>query len=197
VSASLTWSNYSRYDSQGRLTLAANPSAVSGCDDSYADLLHDQSGNYQYLNDSTGLVTTFSYYSSTTATGSSAGGVAGYPQQQSLQKGEQGTSIPQQSWQYYARSANGTTVAPLATVTGYRNTNGTGGQTTSYAYTWHGSTAQVESVTVTLPAVTTGQNGPGTADVSVTYLDPRGNPTWHKTPMGSSTTRRTTRLPGP
>lgn len=55
-------------DAAGRGTLRADPSAVSGYSDTYADLLHSVAGNYQYLNDSTGLVTSFTYATSTTAT---------------------------------------------------------------------------------------------------------------------------------
>src|SRR5207247_6121944 len=84
------------------------------------------------------------------------------------------------SQQYYARTGGSITVYPMATTTRYRNTDGTGGQTTSYSYTWQGSTTQAEPVTTTLPTVTTAQNGPGTADVSVQYFDSYGRPTWSK-----------------
>ena len=40
---------------------------MTGYDDSHADLLNSVSGNYQYLSDSSGLLTTYDYYSSTTA----------------------------------------------------------------------------------------------------------------------------------
>ena len=72
------WPTFYEYDGQGRLILTADPSAVSGYNDTYADLLHSQSGNYQYLNDSTGLLTIYDYASSTTATTSTAGDVANY-----------------------------------------------------------------------------------------------------------------------
>src|SRR5262249_46612095 len=133
-----------RYDAQGREVLAAAPSAVTGYDDTYADLLHDQSGNFQYLSDSSGLVSTTEYYTSTTATSSTAGGVAGYLQRTNVKRGETGTAVPQESWQYVSRSAGGATVYPVATDTVYRNDDGTGGETTSFAYTWFSGTTQAE-----------------------------------------------------
>ncbi|MDY3558157.1 hypothetical protein R5W23_001056 [Gemmata sp. JC673] len=42
----------------------------------------------------------------------------------------------------------------LATATVYRNDNGTGGQTTSYSYTFTSGTNQIASTTATLPTVT-------------------------------------------
>src|SRR5262249_31611897 len=144
------------------------------------DLLHSTSGNYQYLSDAAGLITKYDYFSSTTATGTTAGGVAGYQQDVTIQRGETGTAITLEAWQYFARSANGTTIAPIATDPVYRTTDGTGGETPSYAYTWFGTTAAVQSVTVTLPTVTTGENGPGTADTAATYLDVYGRPVWGK-----------------
>ena len=48
---------YNRYDDQGRLVMQAETSAISGYDDAYADLLHNVSGDYAYLNNSSGLST--------------------------------------------------------------------------------------------------------------------------------------------
>jgi RHS repeat-associated protein len=180
TTTSQTWETFHKYDSAGRVVLTAAPAAVTGYSDTYADLLNNVSGNYQYLSDSAGLVTTYDYYGSTTATSSTAGGVAGYRQDVNFQEGETGTAIPQETWQYYAVSANGTTIAPVATDTVYRNTNGTGGETTSYAYTWFGTTAAVQSITTTLPTVTTAENGPNTADTTTTFFDTYGNPVWTK-----------------
>jgi len=56
-----------------------------------------------------------------------------------IQRGQQGTLIPQETWQYYAHAYNVQTIAPLATGTMYRNGDGTGTETTSHAYTWGAS----------------------------------------------------------
>ncbi len=46
-------------------TLAANPSAVSGYDETYADLLNQESGNYEYMSDNSGRVHTYQYHGPT------------------------------------------------------------------------------------------------------------------------------------
>jgi len=55
------WATFYKYDADGRLILTAQPSAVTGYDDSNADLLAESSGNYSYLSDSAGLITRLSY----------------------------------------------------------------------------------------------------------------------------------------
>src|SRR5205085_491518 len=120
------------------------------------------------------------YYASTTAGEATAGGAANYLQDVKVQQGELGAGVLQEQWQYYAHTAGGATVNPVATDTVYRNTDGTGAETTSSAYTWFTGTAQPQSVTITLPVVSAAQNGPGTADVETTYLDAYGRPVWRK-----------------
>lgn len=112
------------------------------------------------------MITTFTYGSSTTAGESTAGNVAGYLYQTHIQRGETGTAILQSQQQYFKHTANSFDTHPVANVTRYRNTDGTGGQTTSFSYTYFSSSHQIESVTTTLPTVTTAQNGPNSADVS-------------------------------
>jgi hypothetical protein len=51
--------NYYEYDDQERCILAANPSAVTGYDDSYADLVNFEDGNAEYLSDDTGMLTIY------------------------------------------------------------------------------------------------------------------------------------------
>jgi YD repeat-containing protein len=172
------------YNDAGQVILVAQPSAVTGYDSGYADLLNNQNGTYQYLNNNSGLITRHDYYQSTTASATTAGGVAGYIQDVQIQQGQQGTLIPQEGWQYYAQSIDGHTVAPVATDTVYRNSDGTGAETTSYAYTWYSGTAQIQSETVSAPVISASQNGPGTADVTTTYFDQNGNPIWVKDPDG-------------
>ena len=164
----------------GQLALVAHPSAVTGYDDSYADLVHYTSGNAQYLADSTGLVETYAYNTSTTATDTSAGGVTGYLQTAAIRRGETGTDVPQRGVTYYHKTAGGATANPVAASTVYRNTDGTGGQTTSYSYTWFTGTTQAQTITTTLPTVTTSQNGPNTATTSTVAYDTYGRLIWAK-----------------
>jgi RHS repeat-associated protein len=70
------------------------------------------------------------------------------------------------------------TIYPIATSTVYRNTDGTGAETTSYAYTWFPGTTHMLSMTTSRPVVSAAQNGPGTADVQTTVYDTYGRPVW-------------------
>ncbi len=176
------WIDFYQYDSSGRVTLAASPSAVAGYDDSYADLLHQVSGNYVYLSDSAGLITTYDYYTSTTATSTTAGGVAGNWEGEAIQQGETGTSIPQLTLAYYqiTPTSTGVPINPLATQTVYRNTDGSGAETTTYSYTFFSGTGQVQTVTLSYPVIDTAENGPGTADTETGVSDQFGRLIWLK-----------------
>jgi hypothetical protein len=104
-----------------------------------------------------------------------AGGVVNYLQDEKIQQGQSGPLTPQETWQNYAHSYNGQTIAPIASDTVYRNTDGTGAETTSYSYTWYTNSAQIQSQTVSAPVISTSDNGPGAADVTTTYFDQNGN----------------------
>ncbi len=175
-----SWPTFYQYDGQGRVTEMANPSAVTGYDDSYPDLLNNQGGNYQYLSNDSGLITRYDYYTGNTATETDPGGVTGYQFDSQLQQGQQGTLIPQTTYQYYTHTANGSTVHPEATSTGYRYDNGTGAETTTYIYTYYPGTTQVQSMTTSLPTISAAQNGPGAADVSTTVYDAEGRAIWNR-----------------
>ena len=53
------------------------------------------------------------------------------------------------------------TVYPILRETSYRNEDGAGEIVTSYSYTWHPDTVQVQERVTTLPAVPAEQNGSG------------------------------------
>ncbi|MCI0738944.1 MAG: hypothetical protein L0Y72_07860, partial [Gemmataceae bacterium] len=185
VSSGNQWISYFQYDGLGRLLLAANPSAVSGYDETKPDLLNNQSGNYQYLRDTSGLIEVRTYFTTTTATETAAGSVAGFYEKSQLKRGETGAAILQDSATYFARTLSfGTefdvTFGVPASSTVYRNVDGSGAQTTSNAYTWLTGKMAVASLTVTLPTVSSGQNGPGSADVLTTFFDTYERPVWHK-----------------
>ncbi len=189
TTTSQEWPSYYRYDSQGRLILTADTAAIDGYDETKADLLDNQSGDYQHLRNSVGLITNIGFGTSTTATTSTAGNVTGYLKSISFQQGETGTAVPQQDYTYIARTANSQTTYHEASSTVYRNTNGTGGQTTSFAYTWVTSSQQMESITTTLATITTAQNGPNSAASSTVFLDTFGRAVWKKDPLGFLTYR--------
>ena len=106
--------------------------------------------------------------------------MAGYLQEVQIQQGETGTALPQETCTYYTVTAGSVTVNPVATDTVYRNDNGTGAETTSYNYTWFSGTVREQSVTVSLPVISSGQNGPGSADVGTVFFDSNGKPIWTK-----------------
>ena len=185
------WGWFTAYDANGNAVLSAQPSAVAlpsslSTLEQYADILHQTGtsssgyGTYQYLSDSAGLINLTDYYASTTATSSAAGGVALYVHDTKVEHGDTGTPILQNSEDYFARSDGTNTVYPVADDTRYRNTDGTGAQTTSYSYTWYSGTVQKLSVTTTSPVVSSGQNGPGTSDVTTDVYDPEGRVIWSK-----------------
>jgi hypothetical protein len=181
AASGLTWDTFDQYDGAGRIILQAEPSAVTGYSESYADLLHNQSGSYQYLSNTSGLLEQDDWYATTTATETAAGGVAGYLQDVKLKHGQSDPGVLQEGVQYYAHALNGGTLAPVASDTAYRNADGTGAETTSYAYTWQAGTYNgMVSQTVTAPVISAAQNGPGTADVSTVFLDGYGRPAWTK-----------------
>jgi len=180
VTTSDEWITFYKYDNDGRLIWTAQPSAVSGYDEERPELLDNSMGGYEHMRNSEGLIEVRSYYSSTTATDTTAGGVDGYHHKTELKRGENGTAVLQDTVDYFLREEGDASVAFPANVTVYRNTNGTGGQTTSYSYTWFTDTVAVQSKTVTLPVISSGQNGPGTADTSTTFFDVHARPIWHK-----------------
>jgi len=185
------WATDYRYDAAGRLVLAARPSAVTlttpaalaSAAGSYADIVgyNSCSNSYAYLAPGTGRIDLTEYGAGTTATATTAGDVAGYLKDHAVQNGYSGTAILTDSEQYFSHTpTGGSTVYPEATSTVYRNTDGTGAEVTSLAYTWYAGTNQMQSVAVSKPVIASGQNGPGTADVATTYYDAYGRTTWTK-----------------
>ena len=189
VSASAKWITYTQFNSKGYVTLKALPSAMSGYNDSYNDLAQWSGGNATYIKDGEGLVLTNTYASSTTATSTSAGDAKGWLSSSSLSRGETGTAVPQSAVTYIKRTLLGVDYFFPANQTVYTNTNGTGSLTTSYSYTFQGSTAQPDQITQTNPTVSTGKNGSNSATSSVTVYDAYGLPIWTKDEAGFLTYR--------
>jgi hypothetical protein len=193
TTTSQTWETFTKYDDLGRVELTAAPSAVTGYNDTYADLLNNTGGNYYFLSDSAGLIRTTTYATATTATTTTAGDAAGFVKQFAIQQGETGTSIPQEADTYIQRTASAATIYVPAAQTVYRNDNGTGGETTTTSYTWQGTTALPASETVTQPVVTSGENGPGgsTGTSTTTVFDSFGRAEWVKDAGGFLTYTQT------
>jgi hypothetical protein len=77
ASSGLNAETFYKYDTAGRLILHGSPSAVSGYSETYADLLdRNQVGDYGNLSSNSGLIELTDYYTTTTATTITPGGVA-------------------------------------------------------------------------------------------------------------------------
>ena len=205
------WITYNQYGEtgtayEGMLTLTASPSAIdtsvlsssddplSGAPDAGYDWSQATLGVSLYA--SAGMLDEYTYATTTTATETSAGDVAGYLQEETLHNGTADTTgVPVESYQYFAHSGyvstdNGTvsvTIYPTAAATVYRNDDGTGAITTSYAYSWYSGTAQPSEETTYLPIVTTAQNGPGTQWTTKDVYDQYGNLIWEEDANGRCT----------
>ncbi len=175
----------------GQLVLHAYPSAISGYDESYSNLVTDNNNreainNHQYVNDFVGRIDVFTYYDTTTATATTSGSVDKYRAQTRMKRGELdngtllvgGTLID--SRDYYTRTVGSDTIYPLASMTNYRNYDGTGAETTTYTYDWFTGTTRKKSLAISLPIATTAQNGSNTAAVSTIVYDLYDRPVWTK-----------------
>jgi YD repeat-containing protein len=121
--------------------------------------------------DPSGLITIYDYGTS---------GAPGYLQDIKIKQNGSSSAILQESFLYDTHTVSGATVHPLSSDTVYRDTAGGGAETTSYSYTYFSSLLQIQSMTVTKATISSAENGPGTADTSVTFYDPYGEPIWTK-----------------
>ncbi|MEZ6129153.1 MAG: hypothetical protein R3C59_10765 [Planctomycetaceae bacterium] len=182
------WLDFAKYDSNGHMILHASAAAISGYDEQYADLLHEQSGNYEYLRDSSGLIATLAYHQQ-----------SGYVASQKLQEGELGTPGNLNDYEYVAcyvtqagggssssSSSGGAAVPTWVTSKKIEYPDASSSTTkieTAYVYTWYDNTYQVKQKTTTLPVISTAQNGSGTA-ATKEYFDEYGNLTWQMDERG-------------
>ncbi|WP_437191561.1 glycosyltransferase [Planctomicrobium sp. SH527] len=166
VSGSDSWIDAYHYDENSYPLWHAHPSAVLGYNDSSPDL--DIS-----LRSSAGLIDVTTYYSTT-----GSGAAAGYVSANKIKQGAAGAEVLLTAYEYTSHTAGGTTVYPVSKQIVYRNTDGTGGQVTTYDYTFYSGTTQIQQQTTTLPVVSTGQNGTGVAATRKEYYDELGRLTW-------------------
>ncbi len=175
----------------GQLVLHAYPAAISGYDESYSNLVTDNNNreainNHQYVNDYAGRIDIFTYYDTTTATATTPGSVDKYRAQTRMKRGELdngtllagGTLID--SRDYYTRTVGSDTIYPLASMTNYRNYDGTGAETTTYTYDWFTNTTRKKSLAISLPIATTAQNGSNAAAITTIAYDLYDRPVWTK-----------------
>jgi len=178
------WCNFWKYDDDARVVLHANPSAVSGYDEQYADLLHEASGNYEYMRDGEGLIELFDYDPA-----------SGYMTAERIKHGETGAAITLREYEYVA-------CADAASSSSSSSSSSSGGATqamayftsketvypddsdpntkiiTSYSYSFHNGTCQAKQKTTTLPLISASQNGSGVAATRKEVFDTYGNLEW-------------------
>ncbi len=186
-SGSDEWCTFYEYDSDFRVILQAEPSAVTGYDDAYADLLNYNSGTgkYQYLRDNAGLVRIYGYHAP-----------SGFLADSSIQEGQLGTPIKLREYEYCCCGqdcgCSGTSSSSSSSSGGCESgvwfllketvypsdSNQTLTNITESCYSFYAGTTQVQQKTTTLPVVPTDQNGSGVAATRKEYYDPYGNLTW-------------------
>ncbi len=192
------WCEFWLYNEQARIILHAEPSAISGYDDQYADLLHKVGGDYEFLKDNDGLIETFTYHFE-----------SGWRASQSLQRGEFGSSIKLREFEYVSccgASSSSSSSSSASSASSGSSSSGTAGtvcrwflskstvypsdtdqtvkQVTSYAYTFYSGTCAVEEKTTTYPVVSADQNGSGVAATVREYFDINGNLIWQMDERG-------------
>ena len=183
------WGEYWRYDSENRMILAGSPASLD-LSSLPADLstwqpaldVVDDGGTNDLLRASTGKVDVTSYYTTTTATQSTAGGHKGAVKYRAVKEGYSGTEVRTVEYEYYSYSLGATkVVAPVAKMIAYPIAgNLTTKIETSYTYTYHPSSTAIATKTTTLPAIGTAQNGSGTAATIEEVFDIYGRRTWIK-----------------
>jgi hypothetical protein len=185
------WITYKYYDANGRLVLSAEPSAVSGYTKTTSQYWTGNDWNGAVTFTADGLVHETVYYTATSATISEtvSGGVLGYVEYEVTRRAENNSApvyshasppplndpdvTVQGKYEYFARSAGGQTVYPVAKTIEYKSATET--IETNYAYTWYTGTLQVRQQTTTLPAVSGTQNGSGVAATRAAWFDAKGN----------------------
>ncbi|MBI3861131.1 MAG: hypothetical protein HY290_04465, partial [Planctomycetia bacterium] len=196
------WCTYFRYNSTGKLILQANPSAVSGFDETKADLVNWQGSTAQYLKNNAGLINTYTYDSA-----------SGFKSGDLVQQGTLGLPIIVRQYEYVAccvslssssSSSNpssspspalpcrylqsklieypddgtlGSSSSSSGAASGTANGN-TRQIITTYSYTFWPGTCAVQQKTTTWPVIPTSQNGSGVAAQMLGYFDVYGNLIW-------------------
>ena len=178
------WLEYTQYDSSARPILQANPSALSGYDETKADLLN----NNQYFKDNDGFLRLTEYDA-----------VSGNVSAEKIKKGQLGTEIKLREYEYVAcelptssssSSSSSSSGPPDAAyflskeIVYPSDTDQTKQITTSYSYTFHPGTCQVQHKTTILPAVPTSQNGSGVSATRKECFDLHGNLIWQMDERG-------------
>src|SRR5205807_2070506 len=185
----------------------AHPSAVTGFDETKANLVNWQGNTAQYLKTNAGLIETFTIHAPT-----------GWRSGELVQQGQWGLPIIVRQYQYTlfapasssssSSSSSGSTSAfpssPIYLLTKFieypddgstgsssssssSNSSGPASGTangntrqiiTSYGYTFYPGTSRIQQKTTIWPVIPTSQNGSGVAAQKLEYFDSYGNLIW-------------------
>gem|GEM_PF-1217203 len=170
------WYRYVKYDdTRYRAVLIASSEAVSSVNTPTASQALAVT-----LKSSEGLITTKSWYSS-----SSGVGAKDYLKDTAVKKGETGTEIKQRELEYTSNPVGSRTVYKVSKETLYL-TDWAPLKTsvTAHTYTWHTGTVQIDQHTITLPTVPTGENGSGQSYHRKTAFDLKGRVRWEQDELG-------------
>ncbi|MDB5334827.1 MAG: repeat-associated core domain protein [Planctomycetaceae bacterium] len=198
------WYEFWKFDSNGWIILHAHSAAISGYDDTKADLLNLVDGNYQYLRDYDGLIDLYTYHQP-----------SGYKSAEMIRHGEKGDCFKLREYEYVpcceSSSSSSSSSAPsssspggdcrwfLSKLTVYPEDGLSDGSSssssssssgsgcindntrtiiTTYSYTFWSGTCAIQQKTTTLPVIPIEQNGSGIAATRREYFDILGNNTW-------------------
>ncbi|MEM6504398.1 MAG: LamG-like jellyroll fold domain-containing protein, partial [Planctomycetota bacterium] len=181
ASSDRNWVTYTKYGTTGGATgkaiEVASPAAVTGYDDTNADLGVS-------LKTSAGLITYTTYGDSTTASGETLGDALGYVKEVSISEGDGGgspTKIKQRAMQYKTSGTAADSIV-VGKQTVYTDEAGTDAIETTHAYQWYtGGTIPgggMKERTTTLPTISTAQHGTGETVTTKSYYDDRGRMTF-------------------
>ena len=195
--ATHSWAEFFQYDDKGRLVFAASPKAVdtSVIDEADLDLLNQRDGNdvgdtvadleYEGVYDDEGKIT-LTYYDDTRG---------GQVKEQWVREGDNlanggGTPVLTQAYEYEDLSgvneiySGAPDLYPIKKVKAYPTAGGSSVDTQLEYLEWYGSGTQVKHLRTTLPTISSGQNGSGSAATIETIFDQDGNVIWRKDERG-------------
>lgn len=172
-SSGLSWTRAYQYDPAGQLTLAAEPSAVSAAPNPSNTNVVNGDIVSPILRQNAGLIYTNTYNLV------SAVVAPGYLSSTAVKNGTQGTPVKQSEFDYVSQPNSPGWL--IKSSTEYRSAHDPA--KTSFDYGFYSGTGQVQTITTTLPDITSDQNGNNTATSHTqqqTYLDSFGRPVWTK-----------------
>jgi RHS repeat-associated protein len=172
------WGKHYQFDNKGRQLLAADPSAISGYDESTPSVAK--------LHPKTGLVRTSEYYPENAP----GGQPYGYLRYERIQEGSAGKPVLLKEYRYAPHSVGYEAIYPISQAIKYQSDSGDlAPAITQYTYDkWYQidgvDTFQIQQRTTIMPVVPTEQNGSGAANSFTEVFDQYERRTWLKDARG-------------